>query len=314
MGKKKSSARRGRFAAGRSRSQLGVSTRSARRLANAQGAEGVPPHHVATLVYPFAFTSSSTTGNLWDWQFRLNSLFDPDFTGGGAQPTTFDQWMALYDRYRVVACSCDVQVTSLDDITPIAVVAAPSQDAAPTLSYQGVGGLRDAVRGQSEYPAYGRIRHTYLMKDVFGVDEEALMSEANYSGTASASAATVAYLNVVAFTGGATTAVMCHGELKFAVRFESPHANNISLRATPPQQSSRGPEPPRPRLSAAAAAAIVDEAIRSSSSQSRTVRFDHDEPFRGRNDAPPLASRLEPEQLVTAGMPLERKPPSGRNY
>ncbi len=35
-------------------------------------------------------------------QFRLNSLFDPDYTGLGHQPAFRDQWNALYTKYRVV--------------------------------------------------------------------------------------------------------------------------------------------------------------------------------------------------------------------
>jgi len=34
--------------------------------------------------------------------FRLNSLYDPDYTGAGTQPACFDQWCpAIYNRYRV---------------------------------------------------------------------------------------------------------------------------------------------------------------------------------------------------------------------
>jgi len=36
--------------------------------------------------------------------YRANSLFDPDFTGGGGQPLGRDQWAAFYRRYRVLAC------------------------------------------------------------------------------------------------------------------------------------------------------------------------------------------------------------------
>lgn len=36
-----------------------------------------------------------------DQRWRLNSLFDPDATGTGGQPTGFDQLSALYNRYRV---------------------------------------------------------------------------------------------------------------------------------------------------------------------------------------------------------------------
>lgn len=36
--------------------------------------------------------------------WRLNSLFDPDQTGGGHRPGYTDEWSSLYDNYRVTSC------------------------------------------------------------------------------------------------------------------------------------------------------------------------------------------------------------------
>jgi len=168
---------------------------------------------------------------VWYWQWRLNSLYDPDFTGSGSQPTTFDQWMALYDRYRVIATEVDISVqdfTSPNSMTSCAF--APSVDAVPTLTFAGIGGMRDAVISLPKNGQVNRFKRTYLMKDVFGVDEEAMMSELNFSGTSGTSAPSVAYgsLGVTVF-GGTTDAVSIAGCLRFAVRFEAPHANNVSL-------------------------------------------------------------------------------------
>lgn len=210
-------------------SSMGPSARAAARLLSGTRSAGVPPFHLAQLIYPVAFTSSSTTSNQWDWQFRLNSLFDPDFTGTGSQPTTFDQWMTLYDRYRVIACDVDLTLSASDGVTPIVAAFAPGQDAAPTLTYAGIAGDRDVCLGKSQYMAMSHMHKTFLMKDVFGVDEEAVMSELSYSGSSSANPAAVAYGTLCAFTAGATTAVMLTGFLRFAVRFENAHMNNVSL-------------------------------------------------------------------------------------
>lgn len=43
-------------------------------------------------------------GSTVHW-FRLNSLFDPDSTGGGHKPAYVNKWDVLYDQYRVTACS-----------------------------------------------------------------------------------------------------------------------------------------------------------------------------------------------------------------
>ena len=44
--------------------------------------------------------------------FRANSVFDPDWTGAGHQPTRFDQLAALYQRYEVLKSKIRVQFTT----------------------------------------------------------------------------------------------------------------------------------------------------------------------------------------------------------
>lgn len=211
---------------------FGPSPSAVRSLPRRQGKEGVPPTQLSTLVFPVAFTSSSGTGGAWYWQWRINSLYDPDFTGGGVQPTTFDQWMTLYDRYRVLSVEVDLTITDLTQGTGLAVVGAPGSDAVPTLTYSGLCGMRGAARGKEtgSYLAARRVKQLISIKDVVGVDQESLYSEINLSGTSSTSAPEVAYYSVGAFqSGGGAFSVMVDGEIRFGVRFESPNSNNVSL-------------------------------------------------------------------------------------
>lgn len=46
------------------------------------------------------------------WEFRLNSLYDPDFSGGGHQPYGYDQLTTLYQQYRVFGAR--IKFTILD--------------------------------------------------------------------------------------------------------------------------------------------------------------------------------------------------------
>lgn len=48
----------------------------------------------------YAPAAGVSSQNTW----RANSVFDPDFTGVGAQPRYFDQYAALYNSYQVMAC------------------------------------------------------------------------------------------------------------------------------------------------------------------------------------------------------------------
>lgn len=41
--------------------------------------------------------------------FRLNSIFDPDYTSTGHQPRGHDQWATIYDKYCVIGCKAIVE-------------------------------------------------------------------------------------------------------------------------------------------------------------------------------------------------------------
>jgi len=45
--------------------------------------------------------------------FRANSLFDPDYTGTGHQPSSFDLWSGLYNHY--VVCGSKITVSFTGD-------------------------------------------------------------------------------------------------------------------------------------------------------------------------------------------------------
>lgn len=81
----------------------------------------VPDACLVKLIYkttqPFSFTSAGLINN---YQFRGNSLFDPDFSFGGNQPLMYDQLCAFWQQYVVYACSIQVK------IIPVSTNGAPS--------------------------------------------------------------------------------------------------------------------------------------------------------------------------------------------
>lgn len=46
--------------------------------------------------------------------YSLNGLFDPDISGAGQQPTGFDQYMALYERYTVTKVKVTIKMINND--------------------------------------------------------------------------------------------------------------------------------------------------------------------------------------------------------
>jgi hypothetical protein len=71
---------------------------------------GFPAERTVSLVYSDYDTLTSSTGVLAKYQYRLNSAFDPDYTGTGHQPMGFDQWSAYYNHYCVESVDYEVQM------------------------------------------------------------------------------------------------------------------------------------------------------------------------------------------------------------
>jgi hypothetical protein len=77
--------------------------------------QGLPRQMKAVMRYAFNDTITLNAGNsyMYDWSFRGNSLYDPDATGVGGQPTTYDQWCGFYGYYK-----CDKSVMTVKFNTP----------------------------------------------------------------------------------------------------------------------------------------------------------------------------------------------------
>lgn len=58
-------------------------------------------------------TTSSAASVIDRWDFRANSLYDPDLTYTGHQPLCFDQWTTFYAMYRVTGARMTVKCTKV---------------------------------------------------------------------------------------------------------------------------------------------------------------------------------------------------------
>lgn len=68
-----------------------------------------------TLIYCDIRNLTSVSGAGARWLYRANSVFDPDYTGTGDQPSGFDQYAALYRHYAVIGSKCTVIATADSD-------------------------------------------------------------------------------------------------------------------------------------------------------------------------------------------------------
>lgn len=66
-----------------------------------RGQPGIADRALLKLRYRDNYTLSSSTVPFVQRAWRLNSIYDPDFTGSGHQPLCYDQWQVFYKNYRV---------------------------------------------------------------------------------------------------------------------------------------------------------------------------------------------------------------------
>lgn len=82
-------------------------------LSVSRGVRGFPTEIRTSLRYSDVITLTSTANAVANHVFRMNSLFDPDFTGTGHQPYYFDQLATIYQRYTVIGSKLTATFTPI---------------------------------------------------------------------------------------------------------------------------------------------------------------------------------------------------------
>lgn len=147
------------------------------------------------------------TGNQTAWRLNLNSIFDPNITGGGHQPYGHDTFASLYNRYRVISCSYIISAYATGTNT-FQVAALPANQTFiasfldeyrenPRCKYmiQSAGGGTRMLKGRVYLPSLvGRNRAQYMADD-------------RYSAVFGTSPAELAVLNISGSNFGQTSGV-----------------------------------------------------------------------------------------------------------
>lgn len=82
---------------------------------------GFPDRMQCTLKYEDIIEKNPGT-SFWIHAFRGNSCYDPDLTGTGHQPVYFDQYMSVYNRYKVQASRIVVECLALGSVATVVVL------------------------------------------------------------------------------------------------------------------------------------------------------------------------------------------------
>lgn len=190
----------------RYRRRLGARTAFVQSSAKFRGI-GFPRRLVMELPYRKTRVLTTGTGGASDYHtIRLNSLFDPDYTGAGQQPLFFDQVTStsgLYRNYLVYAADVEIVIrnTSTSDIQAWFVADQVDTGAGWTPSSVFTYGERPTWHTKMvEAPTSGgplsvyHFKRRYHMAKIFGITKKKLYSEDDYSAAYNANPSRVAYL------------------------------------------------------------------------------------------------------------------------
>lgn len=160
----------------------------------------LPDRMFVKLQMQYDVTIVSTSGAYTSWIQAINSLYDPMGASGAAQPYMHQQWLALYERYRVHGMSYDVQVhmeaTGLVSSSARAVVIIPTTSSsafAALVAREQPGAVNRKMTvntSQAEFNGY------ISVPKVFGITKEQHRTDDKYQATTGADPSSLAYMHI----------------------------------------------------------------------------------------------------------------------
>jgi len=167
--------------------------------------------------------TTPTVGGAGDYIFRINSIFDPNFTGGGHQPSLHDQMANIFERYTVYGCTYKVTFSnsSASNRQAVGVYVSDRSDTGAdftTLVEQGSvewSTLPVATAGGSQRTFTGYVDLPKLM----GMEKDQYIADANYCPEFGSDPNDPAFLHCIYadIAGGGTTVITLVIELVFNV-------------------------------------------------------------------------------------------------
>ncbi len=167
--------------------------------------------------------SESAAGTGAWYSYRLNDLFDPNLTGIGTQPVSYDEWCQMYKRLRVCKVMMDVGISNATATGVVCgIIISPTStlpsnpDSWPCQRF-----AQHCLLGFSTGMGRTRFKTTVPLWDAFGITKDQYMDEIEYSHVATSGPIRSAYLHVFVFGVAATigivnTSVLLHYDVELS--------------------------------------------------------------------------------------------------
>ncbi len=176
--------------------------RAERRVVNSVSSTGYPDSQVATIRYSdeIGINPATTYGQ---YTFRGNSCFDPDETGIGHQPMYYDQYAAVYSKYKVVSSRISITGANYNAAASAALVLIPSSEIITITSYsiameQPYAKRSELLPVSTRGGVQSSVRAGISTRKILGLSEAQFASE-DYSALTGATPSSVWYWNIAAF-------------------------------------------------------------------------------------------------------------------
>ena len=171
-------------------------------MVNTTTSIGFPDSEVATIRYSdeVAISPGAAYGQ---YTYRGNSCFDPDETGIGHQPMYFDQYAAVYSKYKVLASRITVTASNYNPTAAATIVLVPSSEIVTITSYpiameQPYAKRTELLPISTRAGVRSSITSGMSTARILGLSRAQLASE-DYSASTGATPISVWYWNIAAF-------------------------------------------------------------------------------------------------------------------
>lgn len=163
------------------------------------------PYHALVHLKAYSRWHANTATGFYCWQWRGNSVYDPDATIGGNRAIGFNQITYVYQYYKVISSRIKVSFQNHDATIPLTVVVVPTVDAntIAIANYAHAPGQPYAKTGYSTSEKSGVVSHAMSTKAVYNVRD---LDSPNYTAANTANPANQWYWDIylIGHADGAT--------------------------------------------------------------------------------------------------------------
>jgi len=151
------------------------------------------------LKYAETVQMNSGSAHYYTYAYRGNSLFDPNYTGAGHQPMYFDQYSAIYNRYRVMGCAIKINAINVSNSAAAYLIIQSGTDTSlPTdvtqLLEQSRAHITRTIPVASRYPV--AIKSYVSTRKACGLNKKQIFDE-DFSALVTANPAQLWYHNIM---------------------------------------------------------------------------------------------------------------------